>query len=306
MLEEVTLGLEQVARLQDHGLGLAQDGEVEHAGLGVALALVYTHKLRLDGGGDALEQVVTHDEHGVYLREVVGGEHAVDAAVYLGHLVVYAHQVGCLFARETLVVVVYVFVCGACYVYQRLGYLAQVVDNLHVVEREFESRALEAAQRGHERIFEFAALLVYVVRLAYKLLEGLAVLLEYGDKGAVVDLRCELHHAAHLLDDGVDGVAFLDLLLLYGLLLGLEREVALEEHVEAYDGYDDECHVAAPDEQQARCEGYDESADGRREPSDDYGHDARDAVYGAFASPRLVGERRSHRHHETYVCGREG
>lgn len=28
MLEEVTLGLEQVARLQDHGLGLAQDGEV--------------------------------------------------------------------------------------------------------------------------------------------------------------------------------------------------------------------------------------------------------------------------------------
>ena len=35
------------------------------------------------------------------------------------------------------------------------------------------------------------------------------------------------------------------------------------------------------------------------------GHNARNAVHGAFASPRAVGERRTHRHHEADVGGRQ-
>ena len=80
----------------------------------------------------------------------------------------------------------------------------------------------------------------------------------------------------------------------------------MDEHVAAQEGDDDECDGSAVDQGQPHDECDQESAQRRDEPAGDDGHDARNAVYGAFAAPCAVGERRTHGHHEADVSRREG
>ena len=79
----------------------------------------------------------------------------------------------------------------------------------------------------------------------------------------------------------------------------------MNEHPAAEDRDDDEGCRSAVDQRQPHGEGDEESAQRRDEPSGDDGHDARNAVYGAFAAPCAVGERRTHSHHEADVGGRQ-
>ena len=62
---------------------------------------------------------------------------------------------------------------------------------------------------------------------------------------------------------------------------------------------------AAPQQEQCHAEGDQESAERRDEPARDDGHHARNAVYGALASPGAVGQRRTHGHHEYHIGRRQ-
>ena len=191
-------------------------------------------------------------------------------------------------------------------VHQRLGHFIEVIHHLHIVVGRVDIAALEFLQRRQQRVFAFARLVEEVVRLLDHVAQHLAVLLEDGDQRAVVDLRGALHRVAHLVAQvGDDVVVGLGLLLDDGVLLALFQEVAMYEHPAAEDRDDDEGGRSAVDQRQSHDEGDEESAQCRDEPSGHDGHDARNAVYGAFAAPCAVGERRTHRHHEADVGGRQ-
>ena len=226
------------------------------------------------------------------------------------HVVVDRHEVFGLLLRKPFVVVVDVFERRARDVHQRLGHFVEVIDHLHVVVGRVDVAALELFERGQQRVFAFARLVEEVVRLFDHVAQHLAVLLEYGDQRTVVDFCRRFHRAAHLVaqvDDDVfggqgfhpgcgrggGGFAFLD-------------EIAVDEHVAAEYRDDDEGDRAAVDQGEPDGEGDQEPAQCRDEPPGDDGHDARDAVYGAFAAPSAVCERRAHGHHEADVSGRQG
>ena len=208
-------------------------------------------------------------------------------------------------------VVVDVFECRARDVDQGLGHLREVVRDLHVEVPRVDVAPLQAAQRRHDVVFADAGLLEKAVRVAHHLLEHLAVLLEDGYQRAVVDARDLLHRRADLADAGaqhlVGGLGRFERQQgLFGLLFQSGRlEVAADEQpgAERREG----CHgdPAAPQQQGRHGQRDEESSERRDEPPRDDGHHARDAVDGAFAAPRAVGERRSHGHHEDHVGRRQ-
>ena len=79
LLDEVTTRFEEVTRLQNHRLGLGDDVEEQHSGTRVRLAIGDTAQLLLGRLRQTLEELVTHSQHLVYCREVVGGEHIYNA-----------------------------------------------------------------------------------------------------------------------------------------------------------------------------------------------------------------------------------
>ena len=159
---------------------------------------------------------------------------------------------------------------------------------------------------GEQRVFSFARLVEQVVRLFDHVAQHLAVLLEDGDQRAVVNLRRALHRAAHLVAQvGDDVLVGVFMLLDDGVFLVLFQEIAVDEHVSAQQRDDDEGRGPAVDQRQSHHEGDQESAQRGDEPPGHDGHDARNAVHGAFAAPCTVGERRAHRHHEADVGGRQ-
>ncbi len=193
---------------------------------------------------------------------------------------------------------------------QRLGHFVQIVDHLYVVMGRIHVAALELLERGEQRVLAFARLVEEFVGFAHHVAQYLAVLLEDGDQRAVVNLRGALHRVADLFaqvgDDDVGagfgsfhGGGF-------GGALFFLTEVALDEHVPAQQRDDDEGQDTAVDQGQPHRQCDQETADGRDEPAGDDGHDARDAIHGAFAAPCLVCERRSHGYHEADVSRREG
>ena len=166
---------------------------------------------------------------------------------------------------------------------------------------------LQFAQGGQQGVLAFARLVEEFVGFAHHFAQHLAVLFEDGDQRAVVDAGRALHRGAHLLRDVIDDVG-----AGFGSFHGggfgsfvLLEEVALDEHVAAQQRGDDESGDAAVDQYEPHRQGDQEAADGRDEPPGHDGHDARDAIHGAFASPGLVCERRSHRYHEADVGGRK-
>ena len=79
-----------------------------------------------------------------------------------------------------------------------------------------------------------------------------------------------------------------------------------DEHVAAQQRGDDESGDTAVDQYEPHRQGDQETADGRDEPPGHDGHDARDAIHGAFASPGPVGQGGAHRHHEGDKSSGEG
>ena len=290
------LRLEQVAGLQDHRLGFVEDRQIEYAGprAGCRVA-VDAAQLVLDRLDDGVEELVAHFEHHVQIRKVLRAEHVVDFVENRLHLIVYAHQIHDLLLRQPFVVVVDVSERRTGDVDQRLGHLREVIRHLHVEVPGVDVALLQAAQRRHDAVFAVAGLFEEPVRRLHHLLEHLAVLLENGDQRPVVNARHLLHRRAYFADAdaehfvrslGLDYRQFLrgSFLLRLGAVAADEQPCA--ESDERRDG-----DPAAPEQQQRHAEGDQESAERGDEPPRNDGHDARDAVYGAFAAPRPVCER---------------
>src|SRR5574344_2196120 len=73
VVDEVALGFDEVAGLEDHGLGLGEDVEVEKAGArrGLLLVVVKPGQLRLGHIHNQVEELVTHCHDIVYMGEVL-------------------------------------------------------------------------------------------------------------------------------------------------------------------------------------------------------------------------------------------
>ena len=195
-------------------------------------------------------------------------------------------------------------------VHQRLGHFVEVVDHLYVVVGRVDIAALEFLEGGEQRVFALARLVEEVVRLFDHVAQHLAVLLEDGDQRAVVDLCRRLHRTAYFVaqvdDDVFRALGFHPGCGWGGGCLAFLEEIAVDEHVAAEYRDDNEGHRAAIDQGKSDDEGDQESAQRRDEPPGDDGHDARDAVHGAFAAPCAVCERRTHGYHEADIGGRKG
>ena len=169
---------------------------------------------------------------------------------------------------------------------------------------------LKAPQRRHDAVLAVARLFEELVRRLYHLLEHLAVLLEYRHQRTVVDARHVLHRRADLADAdaehlvrglGPDDGRFLG----FGGLDLLDVAVAANQQPCAECDEHRHGDPAAPQQEQCHAEGDQESAERRDEPARDDGHHARNAVYGALASPGAVGQRRTHGHHEYHIGRRQ-
>ena len=301
----MALRLQQVAQLEHHRARLVEDRQVEHTGFRTPLAGgVEPPQLALDRVRNGLEKTVAHREHQVDVAEVVGREHGVDAAVDRLHFVAHADQVGRLFAGQPFVVVVDMAVCGAHDVGERLGQFVEVVDHLHVVLRRVEIALAQHPQRRHHAVFAFVHPLVEFRRFAVEVAQHLAVLLEDGQQRAVVDAGGGVDRRADHRGDLFDDVFVRDGGRRFGALR-LFDEVAVDEHVARQHRQQDQHDGSSVDERQSDDVGDDEAAQRRHEPSRHDGHHARNTVNGRFASPGAVGQRRTHRHHEGDVGGRQ-
>ena len=195
-------------------------------------------------------------------------------------------------------------VCGAHDVGERLGQFVEVVDHLHVVLRRVEIALAQHPQRRHHAVFAFVHPLVEFRRFAVEVAQHLAVLLEDGQQRAVVDAGGGVDRRADHRGDLFDDVFVRDGGRRFGALR-LFDEVAVDEHVARQHRQQDQHDGSSVDECQSDDVGDDEAAQRRHEPSRHDGHHARNTVNGRFASPGAVGQRRTHRHHEGDVGGRQ-
>ena len=191
---------------------------------------------------------------------------------------------------------------------QRFGHLIEVVHHLNIVLGRIDIPLLQTAQGGHERIFAVARVLIELLGLLGHLAQHLAILLEDGQKSAVVDARGRNQGGADLLAERMeDLLRGLGLTALRGNLpRGLLFEIAAVEHHSTENGGDHNGNRAAIDQHQPHDQGNQETTQGRYKPTHHHGHHARNAVYGRLASPGLIGQRRTHGHHKADVGGREG
>ena len=192
---------------------------------------------------------------------------------------------------------------------QRTRDFGYVVYRLRIVVSRRDFVVFEVGEYRHDVLLALLRHVVQFVRLLDDLAQHLAVLLEYRNHRAVVNLRGETHRVRYLgyaLSDDAVGVVGYDVFRFSrcGSRLVL-LDVAAHEHPAAEQRHAHYGDVAAVHQRERYAECYQECAEARNEPPRNDGEYARDAVYRAFASPCLVGERRTHRHHEAYVGGRE-
>ena len=160
------LSLQQVARLENHGLRFADDVQVQHAGAGGRLSRFDAGDLPLDDLGELFEQRVAQIQGLVYFRVVVVFQHVDRHAVDNGYFFLYLFQVFDLFLREPGVVVVDVFEAGPGNMHEGLGHFIHVIHHLHVVM----SVADVVVRQGRQRVMHFVFAVVRRVVQGFRFL----------------------------------------------------------------------------------------------------------------------------------------